>query len=331
MDDDRRGCSRRAFLAMAGGAATVLLRTERARAAQADFPSRNINFIIPKSPGGGFDNLVRIVIPAMERSLPHKINVVPENIAAGGGGKGVSELYRAKPDGYTIGAVDIPGTFVLQQLQGSAAFDLSKLTWVCLLGQPESFAIAVGANSALKSMADLVALSRKRPAKFTSSGPEGTAYVATVIGTKTLGINATMITGYKGSSDFIVGAIRGDGDAVLAPVTSLRPMIQSHTMRILATFERQSSFPGVPDAAALGHPELSQIVLLRLVAAPPNLPAPVKAILSSALNKAMTDPQSVSLAKNLDVALSPNTPEQAAAMVRDGAALFNKWKPYLVP
>jgi hypothetical protein len=31
------------------------------RAAESDFPSRNIDFIITKAPGGGFDSLVRIV------------------------------------------------------------------------------------------------------------------------------------------------------------------------------------------------------------------------------------------------------------------------------
>jgi tripartite-type tricarboxylate transporter receptor subunit TctC len=314
--------TRRCFVLTAGAVAPLL-------ATDSDFPGRNIDFIIPKAPGGGFDNLVRVIAPALEKYLPRKVNVVPDNIPAGGGGKGIGQLYRARPDGYTIGAVDIPGSFILQERQGGAGFDLNKITWLCALGKPEYFCLAVGANSPLKTLADLTTLSRTRAIKFTSSGPEGTAFAATVVGANLLGIRAQLITGYKGSSDFVVGAIRGDGDAVIAPVTSIRPMQQSRTIRILATFEPRSGFPGVPDATMLGKPELSQILLDRLVGAPPGLPAGIKGILSAAFAKSMADPQTVSLAKKFDVELSPSSTELATARVRESAAFYGKWKKYL--
>jgi tripartite-type tricarboxylate transporter receptor subunit TctC len=321
--------SRRKFIGAAAATAAYLAHPAPGWGADSDYPSKNIDFIIPKAPGGGFDNLVRVIAPAVEKYLPHKVNVVPDNIPAGGGGKGISQLCRARPDGYTIGAVDIPGSFVLQSRMGGAGFDLNKITWLCLLGQPENFAIGVGANSPLKSLDDLMALSKKRPVKFTSSGPEGTAYAATVIGTKILGINTQIITGYKGSSDFVIGAIRGDGDAVVAPVTALRPMQLAKTLRVLGTFEPHSTFPGIPDSTRLGHPELGDILLLRLVGAPPGLALGTRTLLATAFNKAMSDPQVVTLAKKLDVSFVQNTPEQATKMVRDGAVLFEKWKKYL--
>jgi len=317
--------TRRSFVLTAGAAAA----SASLLAADADFPGRNIDFIIPKAPGGGFDNLVRVIAPALGKYLPRKVNVVPDNIPAGGGGKGIGQLYRARPDGYTIGAVDLPGSFILQERQGGAGFDLNKITWLCAMGRPEYFCLGVGANSPLKTFDDLKALSSTRAVKFTSSGPEGTAYAATVVGANLLGVRAQLITGYKGSSDFVVGAIRGDGDAVIAPVTSIRPMEQSRTIRILATFELHSSFPGVPDSTTLGKPELSQILLDRLVGAPPGLPAGIKATLSAALAKSMADPQTVGLARKFEVELAPNSADQATARVRESAAFFGKWKKYL--
>jgi tripartite-type tricarboxylate transporter receptor subunit TctC len=298
-------------------------------AADSDFPGRNIDFIIPKAPGGGFDNLVRVIAPALEKFLPRKVNVVPDNIPAGGGGKGIGQLYRARPDGYTIGAVDLPGSFILQEKQNGSGFDLNRITWLCAMGLPEYFCLGVGANSPLKTLDDLKALSKLRAVKFTSSGPEGTAYAATVVGANLMGVRAQLITGYKGSSDFVVGAIRGDGDAVIAPVTSIRPMQQSRTIRILATFEPHGSFPGVPDAATLGKPELSRILLDRLVGAPPGLPAAVKAILSTAFAKSMADPRTVALARKFEVELAPNSAELATARVQESAAFYAKWKKYL--
>ena len=303
-----------------------------AKALRADsgYPARNIDFIIPKAPGGGFDSLVRIISPPFERALPHKVSVVPDNIPAGGGGKGVSQLYRSKPDGYTLGAVDIPGTFILQARQGGGGFDLQKMVWLCSLGKPEYMCLAVGQNSTMKNFADLKKLAEKRTLKFTSSGPEGTAYAATLVGTALLGLKAQLITGYKGSSDFVVGAIRGDGDAVIAPVSSVRPLVKANSMRVLASFEPRSTFPETPDATTLGQPDLTKILLERIVAAPPGLPAEIKAILAAALSKALADPQTVSLAKKLDIELVPNTPDQATARIRQSSDFFNKWKKYFV-
>jgi tripartite-type tricarboxylate transporter receptor subunit TctC len=302
----------------------------RLRAADSDFPARNIDFIIPKAPGGGFDSLVRVISPRLEKYLPHKVAVVADNIPAGGGGKGISQLYRSKPDGYTIGVVDIPGSFILQAKQSGAGFDLNKLTWLCSLGEPEFMCIAVGENSPLKSLDDLSKLSNTRPVKFTSSGPEGTAYAATLVGAAILGIRAQLITGYKGSSDYVIGAIRGDGDAVIAPLTSVRLLQKANTIRVLATFEPHSSFPGVPDATTLARPELSRILLERMVAAPPGLPAGIKSILVAALNKSLADRQSVSLAKRLDVELVANSPEEAATRIHQSATFFDTWKKYFL-
>jgi len=56
--------------------------------------------VIPYAPGGGFDVYPRVVAPVMEKYLPNMVNIVPINIAAGAGSRGVTQLYRSKPDGY---------------------------------------------------------------------------------------------------------------------------------------------------------------------------------------------------------------------------------------
>ncbi len=319
----RTPMTRRGFSCLAAAFAAKALD------ADSGYPSRSIDFIIPKAPGGGFDSLVRMISPPFERFLPHKVSVVPDNIPAGGGGKGISQLYRSRPDGYTLGAVDIPGTFILQARQGGGAFDLQKMVWLSSLAKPEYMCLAVGQNSPIKSFADLKALAQKRTLKFTSSGPEGTAYAATLVGAALLGLKAQLITGYKGSSDYVIGAIRGDGDAVIAPISSVRPLQKANSLRVLASFESHSTFPGVPDATALGQPDLTKILLERMVAAPPGLPSDIKAIISGALTKALGDPQTVNLAKKLGIELAPDGPDQATARIRQSAEFFNQWKKYL--
>jgi tripartite-type tricarboxylate transporter receptor subunit TctC len=296
--------------------------------AAAGFPERDITFIIPNQVGGGFDAYVRAIAPAMERHLPNKVNVVPLNVPAGGGAKGVSQLYRARPDGYTIGILNIPGLFILQARGGG--YDLNKFTWLAGLGR-DPYGLAVPWNSPIKSIADLQALSAKRPVKFTTTGPDGTAYGVTMIATDLLGIKLQLITGYKGSSEYVAAAVRGDGDAVITNMPILERFEAGQSLRLLASFTTDGTRPDVPNASALGTPQLADIAVERMVAAPPNLPPAIKKILVEALDKAVNDPDVVALSEKSGMGLKLQSPEEVAADVHAQANFFDKWRKYLVP
>jgi tripartite-type tricarboxylate transporter receptor subunit TctC len=298
------------------------------RGIAAGFPERDITFIIPNQVGGGFDAYVRAIAPAMEKYLPNKVNVVPLNIPAGGGAKGVNQLYRARPDGYTIGILNIPGLFVLQARGGG--YDLNKFTWLAGLGR-DPYGLAVPWNSPIRSIADLQALSATRPVKFTTTGPDGTAYGVTMIATELLGIKLQLITGYKGSFEYVAAAVRGDGDAVVTNLPILARFEAGQSLRLLASFTKDGTRPDVPNAAALGHPQLADIVVERMVGAPPNLPAEVKKILVEAIDKAVNDPAVIALSEKAGMGLALQSPDEVAADVHAQANFFEKWRKYLVP
>ncbi len=296
----------------------------------AGFPEKDITFIVPYSAGGGFDLYVRALQPAMERALPNKVSVVPTNVPAGGGSRGITQLYRAKPDGYTIGIFNIPGMFILNEEQGSGAgYDIAKFTWLGAVGR-DRYGLGVGWDSPIKSVADLKKLSQTRPVKFTSTGPQGTAYAATQIACELLGIKAQLITGYKGSIDYVLGAIRGDGDAVITALPVLRRMQNGKTLRMLAVFDETTDQGGVDNAVTLGQPELASLTLERLVGAPPGLAAAIAAVLSDALAKAVADPETVKWAETADAELGWEPPQRAAQILADQQKFFEKWKRFIV-
>ena len=72
--------------------------------------------------------------------------------------------------------------FIQQAVQGNSAYDLSKFAWFGCMGEGERYLMGVGANSPLKTYADVEALSKKRPVKFPVTGLEGTATAAAIIG-----------------------------------------------------------------------------------------------------------------------------------------------------
>lgn len=311
--------SRRAL----GTASTAWAFGARAAAA-AEYPAQDIHFIIPYGAGGGFDLEVRGIAPAMQAALGNRVQIVPDNVPTGGGVLGVSQLYRARPDGYTLGIMNIPGLFVLQRA-GGAAFDLARFAYIGSMGR-DTYGIGVAAGSPLRNMKDLETLSAQRPIKFTTTGREGTAFSATVIAMHLLNLRSTFITGYKGSNDYVVAAIRGDGDAVVTTLPVLQQMRQGGLLRILATFETKSSIAGAEDATSLAQPELATIVLQRIVAAPPKLPPAIQSTLSMALAKALSSPEAQARAAKTGTILEALSPDETLALVLGQSKFYETWK-----
>ena len=268
-------------------AAALTLGVALPGAAQA-FPDKDITFIIPYSAGGGFDRTVRAIAPYMEKYLPKKVNVVPKNVSGAGGRKGISQLFRSKADGHTIAVFNIPGMAIPPLLGEKVNYDLGKVSWVSRLARG-TYILMVGSKSKIKSLADVKKLDR--PMKITTTGFGSTGYTASAVASTVMGIPFKMLTGYKGSKQFILAAIRGDGDAVYTLVTTVRKYHQAGDVRVLATFEEKSSFPGVPTAREAGFPELEGMSLERLVGGPPGVPVDRIKVLETAMLKARADPE----------------------------------------
>src|SRR5215470_15201372 len=67
--------------------------------AQAKYPERPVKLIVPFSAGGVVDAVAR---QFSERIKQHLGTIVVENVGGAGGTIGMTELARAKPDGYTL-------------------------------------------------------------------------------------------------------------------------------------------------------------------------------------------------------------------------------------
>ena len=252
------------------------------------FPDKDITFIIPYTAGGGFDRTVRALAPYMEKYLAKKVNVVPRNVAGAGGRKGIAQLFRAKPDGHTIAVFNMPGMAIPPLLGQKVNYDLAKVSWIARLARG-TYSLMVGARSAIKSLDDIETLGR--PLKITTTGLGSTGHTASVVASTVMGIDFKMLTGYKGAKQFILAAVRGDGDAAYTLVTTVRKYHEAGDARMLVTFEKNSSFPGVPTAREAGFAELEGMSLERLVGGPPGVPADRIAILEAAILKAMADPE----------------------------------------
>jgi tripartite-type tricarboxylate transporter receptor subunit TctC len=309
------GWDRRTMLAT-GGLALLAACTPR-KTSRPD-----IDFIIPYAPGGGFDSYVRTVLPPLQKALG--VQVHPDNVDGAAGARAANMLYRARADGSTISIVNIPGAIILQQ-QGGLAFDLAKLTWLANMGR-DAYGVVVAANSPIRTIDDLKALGKQRTVQFPCVGPAGMAYSATKIGMHMLGVPAKLISGYKGTNDYIVATMRGDGDAAVASLTAIEAFRQAGSVRLICTFEKNSTIPGVADATALGQPDLADIVQLRSIAAPPGLPDDLRQPYSKALVAAMQDPSVTAWAKKKHASLAPDDADTTVKLIQQQSEFVARWK-----
>jgi tripartite-type tricarboxylate transporter receptor subunit TctC len=290
-------------------------------AAQADWPDdKPIKFIIPFGPGG-FDSYVRIVTPLMEEILGAV--VVPENMPGAGGRIAANAVYRARPDGYTIGIWNMPGMTLPSIIGERVRYDLKQLTWIAQLGH-DGYGLAVKADSPIGSLDDLCNLGRV--ASFSAQGGlTETASIATVITMAELGCPYKLVTGYQGSSQGTLAVMRGDVDARMNPIGSLLPYVDSGDVRLLVTFEETNSVPGVPTIADLGHREFVHFGLRRIVAGPPGMPEDIRDRLSAALLQAMQTDQARDWSRSTNNPFSPLDSRQTAAAMQDVMRFYEQY------
>ncbi|MGH8669027.1 MAG: tripartite tricarboxylate transporter substrate binding protein [Burkholderiales bacterium] len=308
------------LLAAAAACAAALLS---AVCPAADFPQKNIEFIIPFGPGGGFDRTVRAIAPFMEKQFGGRISVLPRNVPGAGGKKGMATLYRARPDGYTISIANIPGAAIPGLTGEPVEYDIDKLTWIARLAT-EEYVLAVQAKSAIRSLEDLRKLGR--PVKMPSTDFGSTAYAGMAIFGEMLKFPIQHLTGYKGTNDYIVAVVRGDGDATTGPVSTMQKFIQSGDMRALFTTEEKSTLNGVPTIAELGHPELTGLGVDRFVVGPPGLPPAITKALSDAMAKAVQDPELQAIAQKSNQPFAFLPADKAKANADHSLALYGKYK-----
>jgi len=307
-------------------AAVAATATLAAMPAAAEWPNdKPITFVIPYSPGGGFDTIVRAFEPALEKALGAE--VVPENIPGAGGTKGAASVYRSDPDGYTIGIFNIPGYTVSNVLGENLGFDLDKVTWIANLATSR-YAVAVKADSPIGSIQDLCSLGR--PAKMSDTGAKSTSSVATRISFAMIDCPIVNVTGYKGSNDAMIAVMRGEVDATLKPIASLKKYVDSGDLRLIVTYTDGPAVDGVPNSAELGYEDFSKFDLRRIIGAPPGLPDDIRERLSEAFLEAAASPEIQAWAKGAGVELEPVGASEAAAMMSRLSGFYAQFKDILV-
>lgn len=310
---------------LSGCGTTANAPTPTTPAAQAvDYPTKDITFIVPDTPGGGYDTYSRLLAQYMPKYLPKQVNMIVKNVPGGGYNIGIGEINRAKPDGYTMGIFNIPGN-VVNQIMG-AEFDLTKMTWLGSITDT-TYVGALSPKSKYKSLKDMQAATEE--VKVGVVGLSSTAGLSSLIGFKEMGIKAKFIT-HAGSSEAVMAAIRGDVDYVQYPYPTLKKFIvDSQQLNPLIVFSttRHKALPNVSTIKELGYESLIDVTIAYYqVAATPGTPPEVAKILRDAFQKAVKDPEFMKKMEAAGQPVNSSTDVEAAKNIENSMKTFIKFK-----
>jgi tripartite-type tricarboxylate transporter receptor subunit TctC len=297
-----------------------------------DYPSQEVQWKNGGSSGGGFDQYSRAIAQFMPNNLPGDGDIVVQTM--GSWTQANSQIYRADPDGYTLGIVNIPGNIVTQVLQ-DPPWDLTELSWFGRVAR-SVYAMGVASDGPVSSWEDLKDLGR--PARFATTG-QGTSTLSTILGATALGIDFELVTGYAGSPEMVTGLLRGDADALQLPATTT-PMAnaieEGEVTPVLYYGEDPTEFglsSDVPTVSDAGQPELEgQANLQRSVAAPPGASDALVSFLESAFQETVQSDEFTSWAEEQGRPVSWTGAEEistavteAVSFIEDNADVFDQY------
>jgi tripartite-type tricarboxylate transporter receptor subunit TctC len=270
-------------------AALALLASSAAAQAQLQ-PLTKI--VVPYAPGGSTDLLSRLLADHIQRANPGKQFII-ENRPGAGAVIGTEAVFRAPPDGATIGVV--ANSFLINSKIKQLAYDpLTSFEPLChLVDSPQ--VIVVNAKSPWKTLAEFLAEVRANPGKHSigSLGPATTQHVAVAMFLKTarIELNYVPFTGGAPATNAILG---GHVTSIIGNYSEVEPQIAAGELRVLATTNatRIKPLPDVPTVRELGL-DFEVTAWFALVATG-KTPAPVVASLIDAFSGAMKSPEILS-------------------------------------
>lgn len=289
----------------------VLLASVAGVQAQDTYPSKPIRLVVPFTPGGVTDSSGRLIADFLGKRLGQQI--VVENKPGASGNIGTAQVVAAVPDGYTL-LLAFDGTMVINpHVFAKVPFDtLKDFAPIGRIGSATLILVA-HPEVPVKSLQDLIALSKTKPLAYGTSGIGGTPHIAGEMLAQRTGGRLEHVP-YKGGGQAMTDVMGGSIPLVYTAVAGAQGHVKSGKLKAIAVSgaRRSSSLPDVPTFIESGLPSLSDFVVDSWVGllAPAGTPAAVLARLNSELNAVLNDPAVRERLAVLGIDPTPGTSEQ---------------------
>ena len=291
---------------------SLLLVVLSAACAFAWSPSKNVTVIVAYKAGSGTDNTARV----LSKFASDKIGrtSVIQNLEGGSGSIGWTALSQSRPDGYTLGFVNLP-TLCSNIVEQLGDYKIDDFVPICNHVNETSL-VMVSKSSPFNTIAELIAYAKENPGKLKAStnGMKASNHIGAELFAKSAGFQYMAIP-YGGTADQLLALRQGEVDFSVAKEADIASMLSE--VKVLGVFA-EKRMPSFPDAPTLGELGLYDkwYGSARAIVAPKGTPEDVIKFYEEAFKKAMEDPEYLAAAKKAGITTLYMNAEETAKMIQ---------------
>jgi tripartite-type tricarboxylate transporter receptor subunit TctC len=286
------------------------------------FPDKTLTLVVPTAAGGGNDAMARVIAQKMAPLLGQ--SMVVENKAGANGSIASEFVARAVPDGHTI-LFGYVATHAMNPALQKLRYDpLTDFEPVGLVGYSPTLMVVTSQLKAADPKTVLANI-KSNDGKFSyASAGNGTApHFAAELYKINMKVNLMHVP-YKGSAPAVNDTVAGHTQIMFPSLFTALPHVKSGKLHAVgvAGSRRSSALPDVPTLKELGVPGVDVTQWYGLFV-PAKTPKAVVDRLNAALNKVLSDKDTVTRIEAQGADVETSTPEQLRTLVRDD---LNKWR-----
>src|SRR5436190_1328073 len=249
----------------------VMLALSTMAAAQAKYPGRTVEVVVPYAPGGGTDNLMRMITGIIDENKWSPVAMNVNNRAGGSGAIGYNYLINKKGDSHVVaGATPM---VVSGRIEGRLPGDHRDAMTILMIVAIDELMLSVRSESPFKTIDDFVKAARAKPGSLTVGGTATNTedHIFTFLFEQAAKIKVKYVP-FNSGGEVTAALMGGHIDAGVMNPNEIVAQVEAGKARNLAVAaqKRLTDAPELPTFAERGYPLYWE--QMRGVVGPANMP-----------------------------------------------------------
>jgi tripartite-type tricarboxylate transporter receptor subunit TctC len=285
-------------------------------------PGKNITLVLPFAAGSGTDSTTRLI--SKELAIGLGANIVIENKPGANGSIAASYVARSEPDGYTLFVTTNTSHSANPYLLKNMTYDpIKDFTPIARTGDLP-FMLVINPEIPANSVAELVALARKDPGKYSYASGSSSAIVSGATFATLAGIDLLHVP-YKSSPPALTDVIAGRVSMMFVDVPTGLPHVNGKVLKALAvtTMKRSALLPDLPTMDEAGVKGFD-ITSWQGYLGPANMPKDIVTKLNAEIRKVIERPDVRKELAARGMEAFSGTPESFDAFLKDQLVVWEK-------